>query len=198
MENQSLFRELIESLINQTNGNDGLFVLSENGKIISFSSNTELIKDFAPFCINSKSVLSKLQAYLEKNAMTEAHFDKSYRLIAEIESFVSDIASDVPFDVYESKVSIGGVIKSLGVEIVEDYTNPLEKIFDYMEAIRFLSGDKLFVFVGMRSYFDDEHMLDFFRTIVSHDYKAFFIEPIQRKSLYDEMYCIIDSDLCEI
>lgn len=71
IESQSFFRELIEDINGQLDGEEGKCVISQNGEPMEMSKYAELIDDFAPFEINRKSLLAKLNSYIEKKAVNE-------------------------------------------------------------------------------------------------------------------------------
>ena len=76
-------------------------------------------------------------------------------------------------------------------------TTQCEKILDYMELVRELEREKLFILVNIRSYFNDETMEKFIETVLLHDHKILMLESQSRKRLTRTQRLTIDSDLCE-
>ena len=68
----------------------------------------------------------------------------------------------------------------------------------YMSLVRELDREKLFIFVNMRSYYTDEQMNTFLRTLLGRDYRVVLIESVAREKLSDTKRIILDKDLCEI
>lgn len=95
------------------------------------------------------------------------------------------------------KLSIGGVIKAAGIGIADDYENDLERLLDYMELVRELERDKLFVLVNLRSYYSDADLNTFLDTLLQHAFQVLLIDGASRKLLQNEQRITVDADLCE-
>ena len=78
------------------------------------------------------------------------------------------------------------------------YGNPIEKLIDYMSLVRDLDRDKLFVFVNLRSWFTDNEVSLFVKTVLAHKYRILLIDNCEYPKLENERRIIIDRDLCEI
>ena len=198
IENSVCFRDVISDLYEQSIGCDGICVLSSDDKPIPISKNVELLSNFVPFELSKKSIISKIQSSLEKTAMDEDHYLKTLSLLSEIEKYISDLSYDFSVDISSEKLSIGSLIKAVGLTVREDDQTLIEKIFNYFELIREFEKDKLFICVNMRNYFSDNEMKVFFDSIISHKYTLLMIESHERALLPYEKRTIIDEDLCEI
>lgn len=95
------------------------------------------------------------------------------------------------------KLSIGSVIKAAGIGIADDYENDLERLLDYMELVRELERDKLFVLVNLRSYYSDADLNTFLDTVLQHAFQVLLIDGASRKLLQNEQRITVDADLCE-
>ena len=78
-----------------------------------------------------------------------------------------------------------------------DEKTALEKIFAYMELVRELDRDRLFIMVHMRSYFSDEDMERFVESVCLHDFKVLLLESNAYSRLKNTKRYIVDEDLCE-
>ena len=79
----------------------------------------------------------------------------------------------------------------------EGHRGEVEKILDYMELVREFDRNKLFITVNMRSFFDDELITEFMKTVVSHEYRILMLESNAYLRLTLEKRITIDADLCE-
>ena len=69
IENRCLFRSVIEDISLQISGFTGQSVLSIDNTPVEISKNAEIITNFVPFELNSKSLVSKIiQAFDKKSA----------------------------------------------------------------------------------------------------------------------------------
>lgn len=197
IENKKAFFDLINSVALQTEGLHGDCVLSIADKPVEFSKYADVTVQFAPFELNRKSLLTKLYSFLEKKAQTPENYTETADLLAGLERYALRLSEELPFEIHCQKLAIGPVIKALAPEIEEDDKKPIEKIFAYMELVRELDRDKLFILVNMRSYFSDEDMELFAESVCLHDFKVLLLEPFAFPKLKHTERFVIDDDLCE-
>lgn len=174
--------------------------MSVDDKPIDLAKNSELLSDFVNFDINKKTLLTKLCTALEHTALDGEHYMKTQELLAQIECYIADLAFQFPCDIISTKISVSNILKAVGIEIKNDYTNAmgdLERIIDYMEFVREFDRDKLFITVNLRSFYSDEGTESFIRTCVAHGYKLLMLESQSRSKLPHESRITIDNNLCE-
>lgn len=198
IENQRLLYSLIEDISNQLNGSDGDAVLSRDNVPVDISKNLELITSFIPFEVNKKALVNKIISAFEKTALNEAYYMRTSQLTADLERLVSDIAFDFPCEVECDAVAPSALFKAAGLRVSESYSDPLEKILDYMELVREFDRDKLFAFVNMRAFFSDERMEIFIESVIDHKFNVLLVDSSEHERLNNERRLIIDADLCEI
>ena len=198
IENQKLFRESVEDIKIQLNGEKGRMILSENNTPLDIKKNVELIENIALFDINTKSLLNKIYTKLEKTAMDEEHYYQSNELLGVIEKYIDGVSDDIGYSLDYSKLTIDSIIKAASPRLLYDYEDSLEAITDYMSYVNDLERKNLFVFVNMRSYFSDVEMQRFIKTISSKGLKVLLVETLDRLKMDGSKKLIIDSDLCEI
>lgn len=197
IENKKLFFDVINSMAMQAEGFRGDCVLSVGDKPVEFGKYADLTVQFAPFRLNRKSLLTKLYSALEKTALESENYVKTGELLGELEKYVLQLSEELPFELDCQKLAIGPVIRALAPEIEENDKSPLEKIFSYMELVRELDRDKLFIMINMRSYFPDEEMEKFTESACLHDFKVLLLENCASPELNYTRRFVIDSDLCE-
>lgn len=170
-------------------------ILSDD-KILSIEKYVDLI--LSPFSLelNSKKILNKLNDYLGKNLDNyEEQFNK---LAYSINKFGSELTMLSQYSIIYSEIqNVHQIIKALDFKIDDDL--PVnERIIEYMRLNRDLLGKKLFVFVGLKSYFSDDDVRLFYKDIMSEKFDVLLLEGHQCPYRVDvEKVRIIDSDLCE-
>lgn len=197
IENQDLFFEFVNDIYNQTEKASGKIVLSINDKPVEMFKNVILLTEFIPFDINKKSLLTKIYSCFEKIATDENNYEQTQEIISLISKYTFSLTSDFNYTFDIKQINAQSIIKMTSPFIIDNYSNQIEKVFDYVELVREFEGEKLFVFVNLRCYFSDKDMKLFIDTINSHKQKVFFIESIERTILPYEKRITIDSDLCE-
>ncbi len=197
VENKKLFFDMVNNIMLQADGARGNWVLSILDKPVEFSRYADVTIQFAPFQINRKSLLTKLYTTLEQKALLAENYHETGELLGKIERYVFQLAEDFPFEIDCTKLSIGTIIKALSPEIEENAKDSLEKVFSYMELVRELDKDRLFIMINMRTYFSDEEMERFLESVCLHDFKVILLESSSLSALQNTKRYIVDSDLCE-
>lgn len=197
VENRKMFFDLVNSMTMQIDGSHGDCVLSVANKPVEFHKYADIMVQFAPFQLNRKSLLTKLYAMLEKRSSISENYMKTEELLGGLEKYIFQLSEELPFEIDCKKLAIGPIIRAIAPEIEEGDKSVLEKIFAYMELVRELDRDKLFIMVNMRSYFSDEEMERFTESASFHDFKVLLLENSESPKLkYTKRY-VIDEDLCE-
>ena len=197
IENKKMFFDVVDSMHRQTEGLHGDCVLSISNRPVEFGKYADLTVQFAPFQMNRKSLLTKLYAALERKAQNSETYLKTGELLGELERYILGISEELPFAINCQKLAIGPIIRALSPEIEESDKEPIEKVFAYMELVRELDRDKLFVMANMRSYFSDEEMEKFTESVSLHDFNVLLLESHEAPKLnYTKRY-VVDTDLCE-
>ncbi len=198
IENQRLLRELLQDIHCQINGDSGNAVLSDQDSPLPISRNLELLDCFVPFELNKKALLNKLIGKLAKEAVSEEYYMETRELLGQIESYLMKLSQEVNCTVGFSNITEESLIKSVGVEIPEEYDSLGEKIIDYMELVYELIGKKLFLLYNLRCVMVDEETNMLMKTILDHSFHCIMIENHEYELLEFEKRYIIDKDLCEI
>ena len=197
VENPDFFRHLLCDLYGQLQGDSGKLILSDKEKTLSVSKWVELVDNCIHFDLNRKSLMSKVCAAMERTAVSETFFLKTSELLCALEHYVDELAFELPGDIVCEKCSVSGLLKGIGISLRDDYEDPLERLLDFMELVREFDRDKLFVLVGLRSYFADSRMELFLKSVLEHGYHVLLLDSIAREKLSQEKRLTIDNDLCE-
>ena len=176
LEKPELFLKFVKDIYMQTTGKDGEIVFSENGILIKPSKKVELISTFVPFDINEKRLLNKLNGLIEKEALNEDNYERTMKLMAEIERFVDDVAGFFGFSLNYTGVSVNSLLKMCGAEIEDDSNSEIERVLNYMSIVCDLLGEKLFVFVNMRTFFSEQEMNEFTKMVALRKYYVLQLE----------------------
>ena len=93
IEAPSFFRQFLQDISLQVSGLEGKAVLSQNNMPITFSKFAEVLDSFLSFEISKKSLVSKLQARLEAEALNERNYVRTMQLLGEVEQFIQELLS---------------------------------------------------------------------------------------------------------
>jgi CRISPR type II-A-associated protein Csn2 len=118
-------------------------------------------------------------------------------LLSDVERMVSELSFPFSCSLECTRLSVGAIWRAVGIEITEDYDDPLEKLLDYMELTREFDREKLFIFVNLRSYFPNDKVEIFLKSVIGHEFKVILIDGREYDKLEQEKRVTIDKDLCE-
>lgn len=198
IENQKVFRETIEDLKNQLEGENGSLIISISDKPVTAKKHIELIDSLCPFDINTKQLLNKVYSVIETSSISELNYVKNQELLSLIEQYLDRLGEDNGLYLEYSKLSMDSIIRAVGARVSIDYVSPLEAIIDYMELMNGFDGEKIYFFINLRSYFNDDEILGFVQTINSKGLIMVLLESSERKRVEGTRRILIDSDLCVI
>lgn len=198
IENQDLFTKLLWDLHHQLQGDDGQGVLSEDDAPIPIARYGEVLDVFVPFELNRKTLLGRISAALEREALDESHYEQTVRVMQEIEILMEDIAFRFPCDLVFPKIGIASIIKATGLALRNEEKRIGETVIDYMELVTEFDRSKVFFTVNMRSFVSDAEMQLFAETVLSHGFQVLALESTEHPRLERETRWTIDEDLCEI
>ncbi|MDO4476229.1 MAG: type II-A CRISPR-associated protein Csn2 [Lachnospiraceae bacterium] len=197
IENQELLLRLLSDVQSQIDGKDGRCVVSAGGKVLPFGKMVELHSQFVPFDINKKSILTKAVAEMEDIAVTD-HYEQVAEILTNMEKLLVELSFEMSGEIVSTKLSWTNLLKSVGMEFVEEYSTLAEKLLDYMELVQAYERQKLFIFVNLRSYVNDSDMEMLMETILKRRSHVLFIESHELRKLPCEQRYVVDIDLCEI
>lgn len=197
IEQPQFFRALLQDVDEQINGGRGQAVLSRDDRPLPFDHHAELIDGFLHFQLGRKPLLTKLTNRLEALAVEEENYPRAAQLMGELEKFIMELSMSLPCDIYCSKMSFGGILRAVGVDIAEDQGSDLERLLDYMELTRELDHERLFILVNLRSYYSDAEVEAFFASVLAHEILILPVDSVSRARLKNEQRVTVDDDLCE-
>lgn len=198
IENADAYSELLRDIASSIAGNEEQSALFNNGKKLSFYANAELLSSFFPFELNRKTLLSKIVNAIEKEALTSERYLESMKIVSSLEAYLSSLAEAFDCNLFFGKISPASIIKSSGLEILDDYSSLPEKILDYFEAVREFEREKIFFTVNLRSFLSDSDADVFLRSIVAHEFSVIMFENKNYRTSEWEKRLIVDADLCTI
>lgn len=198
IENQKLFCEVLNDIYTQLQGLEGNCVLSKDNKVLELGKYLEVLTQFVPFDMNRKTLLTKITAAVEKKATEDECFLLTAEVMGRIEKYLLDLCYETNEHIEFSKLTIGTIIKAVGITLADDYDDLGEKISDYMELVNEFEREKLYVMVNLRSYLSDKKTEQFLQTVMLHGYQVLLLENCERSLLSNEKRCLVDANLCEI
>ena len=197
IEEPDFFSELLIDIKKQINNFEGNTVLSVSNEPVSFRKYVELITDPLSIEMNNRVILKKVIAAMEKCGQDAVYYERTQKLLAEIETYINDLRLNFDAEIECHDISFQQILKATELTVADEYSRLVDKIYAYMELIREFEGDKLFIFVNLSSYIGNEQLQEFVNTVIGHSFRVLLIDSHDFERLDKENRLIVDCDLCE-
>lgn len=198
IEDPDFLYELLTDIKRQMDSWNGATVLSIHDEPVSFHKYAELITDPLSVEINNRGILKKVAAAMEKCGQDDIYYEQTQKLMAEIETYINELALNFEADIECHEVSLQQILKAVELTVADEYTSLVDKLYAYMELVREFEGDKLFILVNLSSYIGKKQLQEFADTVIGHSFQVLLIDSHDFQRLENENRLIIDRDLCEI
>lgn len=199
IENPPFFAEIISDIYNQTLRLPGRVVLSNDNTPIEIYKHMKLLTQIVPFDINERTLTSKFYSALKNIAVDEEYYYNTQEMIAKIKQYIFNLYDSFDYDLtIEDDIDISNLFKLFGLKFNEECLSISEKIIEHMLAVTEFEGEKIFVFVNLKSYIPEAELEALYKTAIHHKLKLLLIESTDRALLKHEKKLVIDNDLCEI
>ena len=189
--------EVLMDIKRQIDHLDGDTVLSIHDEPVSFHKYVELVTDPLAIEMNNRTIIKKLLTAMEKCGQDDVYYERTQKLMAEIEAYINDLSLNFDADIEYPDISLLQILKAAELTVVDEYDRLVDKIYAYMELVREFEGDKLFIFINLSSYIGREQLQEFADTVTGHSFQVLLIDSHDFKRLENETRLIIDCDLCE-
>lgn len=197
-ESPRVYRDLLENLWKQANGEDGIFIFSEGTKRKNISKEVECIFNVFSIDINSKKVISKLYSELKEQSQTVLQEETS-ELYANLLEYFDKLLMTVPYNLqFDISTEITSLLKIFNVAVINQNDDILEKIIEYIKALNKICSINVFVFIDLKHYLSEEELRMFYEFVFYEKIQIIIVEPVHTPKLTEEKCCIIDKDLCII
>ena len=199
IESPKTFLKQLQELINQNDGYDGKFILSNEDTIIDFSKNTMIINDLFDIDINNKKVLSKLYEELKEITYCEKFYIRTNNILSDIYSYITELEDELDYCIeFIEDIDIQSLFKIMNIRYEIKSNNFLENIIEYMKIMNRVFRIKIFFVVNIRSFLEDYEMKILVQELEYQDFQVIFMENSEKECILNLRRYIIDKDLCEI
>ena len=200
-ENKKYYRENIIELINQHNGNEGSYILSNDNKEISFDKNSYIITDIFNIEINNKKVLSKIYSSLLKEIVEDisSYNDLSTNIRVYFEKLIFNSSLEIE---QGEEIDMSSLLKLGDFKIHVENDDILEKFLKFLKVLSELCSYKIIFVVGLHTVFTQDEIIEIYKEVCLNKINIINIEYQQFNNLsnenYKEIVYIFDGDNCEI
>lgn len=198
LEDVKLRLPLINELFSQTSGKEGNWLLFENDKSFDLGKKVELILEPLTLTLNNKKVKTKLYQDI-KTIAQDYCFSQGLEVHSQICNYLENMLDKLPYPIkYDEDWDVSEILKAYNVELVEEYDNIFEKLYNYIKLVNTVCGTEIFVMVNIKQYLIDDQITELYKMAAYGKIQLVLIEfSINNKRDCEELY-ILDNDDCVI
>lgn len=198
LEDVKLRLPLINELFSQTSGKEGNWLLFENDKSFDLGKKVELILEPLTLTLNNKKVKTKLYQDI-KTIAQDYCFSQWLEVHSQICNYLENMLDKLPYPIkYDEDWDVSEILKAYNVELVEEYDNIFEKLYNYIKLVNTVCGTEIFVMVNIKQYLTDDQITELYKMAAYGKIQLVLIEfSINNKRDCEELY-ILDNDDCVI
>ena len=200
-ENRKVFRRMVTELDIQCDSGVGPWILNDNDKAFNLDKYSHIILNPLYVDVNSKSLLTKLQNQLTKEAllMTEEVAD----IVNRLHAFYYSLEFGYPLSI-QHKMEMGAaeIIKLGSFNFEFNRKGDVMDLMSYIEVVDTLLSPMIFIMVNLDLVLNDDEINAFYQNILSRQLRlvyfttGFFNREALDKSLINRY--ILDNDFCII
>lgn len=200
LEEQNFFAKYFFELYRQIHGEEGQFVLSEDGCILKINNYMDCIINPYDMNVNTKKILTKVHSEIKSEIHDTGLFLEYEELLVNIHQFASHITEciDTPL-IYDAITDSGQILKLLNFKIAMDNTTRIvEQLVDYLKILSEYTEVRLLVLANIKSYISCEDMKYLQEICAYLKLSILLLENSEGYQIENSKKYIIDKEGCEL
>ena len=195
-ENPIIYYDMVSDLLDADNSH---FILSHKDEPMEFEKHCEIIFNPLELNINCKKNIDKLYLKLIDKMNFNELFILKNQLYLNVVEYINKISFECNYSLnYSDELELKGLLKLLNVSIEDENSCFVEKISNYIKICNELQGEKIYIFINLKSFLSIEQMNSLYKNALYNKYNIVLFENIDRISMSNERKIIIDKDGCII
>ena len=200
-EDRKVFRRMVTELDVQCDGGEGPWILNDNDKAFSIDKYSHIILNPLYVDVNSKTLLTKLQNQLSKEAllMTEEVAD----IVNRLHAFYYSLEFGYPLSI-QHKLEIGTaeLIKLGSFNFEFNRKGDVIDLMSYIEVVDTLLSPMLYIMVNLDLVLNDDEINVFYQNILSRQLRLVCLTTgsLNKEKLDKSLIngYILDNDFCVV
>ncbi|WP_370815518.1 type II-A CRISPR-associated protein Csn2 [Veillonella sp.] len=200
-EDRKVFRRMVTELDVQCDGGEGPWILNDNDKAFSIDKYSHIILNPLYVDVNSKTLLTKLQNQLSKEAllMTEEVAD----IVNRLHTFYYSLEFGYPLSI-QHKLEIGTaeLIKLGSFNFEFNRKGDIMDLMSYIEVVDTLLSPMVYIVVNLDLVLNDDEINAFYQNMLSRQLRLVCLTTGSlNKEKLDKSFIngyILDNDFCVI
>lgn len=197
IENLAYRNQFIQDLFLQSNTNDDEPFYISDGSARNKQLKFETIINPFELNVNQNSILNNVLKIYEE-LIQEKYFELT-ELTNNISNYLNSIALSLPVNIQlDGNLNIKRLIKLFELTVIDESTNLMGRLMNYLQVNIQLGINDLFVFINLKQFLGEEGLNALYEFLLNEEVKVLLLENQVLKGHNREKYFVIDDDLCVI
>ncbi len=147
--------------------------------------------------INNKKLMAKINNYLE-HVLEDDYYEILSKIKMDLSVLGNTLSRECDFDFeYNENIDTMSIIKLLEFKITKGTDNITEVLIRFILLVSKYLKVEIFVLPNMHLYFEANELAEMYRSFVLNGIKVLCLDCVSgQKALENELYHIVDNDLC--
>lgn len=199
IENPIIFSRIVLEFLKQSEGNEGMFVLSKEGKVLKIEEHIFCIINPLELNFNQKKIITKLYSRLKEEIINTELLLENNSIYSDLFQYIENVIDTISYPLtYNTEMDPSALLKLLNVKFEEVQESLVEQIIDYMKIMQQILGKTIVVLINIKAYLSIAELEQLYREAAYQKLNIIILESHLSSSLNNEVRYIIDKDLCEI
>lgn len=195
VEAPKLYRGVIQNLQQSIEEDDEEWIFSDDEKILKKSGILNVVNSILCLDFDSRRIQSAIIEQAYKIAMNEAHFEKTRKLVSDIEAYMYELDWELKYETKVSEIDVKSLLK-LGIGGIGKKENLVECLADYIKISSRVLHNKVLVLIGVSGWFEKDEWEQI--QIVAR-YEEVYLLCIENKEVFGEVNkIVVDLDGCRV
>lgn len=198
-ENPLAFRRLVFDLHSSSEGDGGETVLSLNYNKLECKEYLQVIMNFFALDPDGRRLSNAFQSVLLRTVKEELSVE-TYALNEAISDYLAALSSALQqTSSFTQQDFLPPLLKAIHFRPYVEQVQPLEQLIQYIQLHNSLLGNMCFVLINAKCFFTAEELKEFYKIATYQKWHLLLLEATDTTDRNEEeVYYIIDRDLCEI
>lgn len=196
VEAPKVFRQMVGDIWNQSEGEEGGWILSQSENELSISKVCEVVINPFFLNLNDKKMVTALYNQLKLIAETE-QYEATAEINSNLYAYIDGLISTLPYSMTcDMEVDMSSLFKTYHVRL-DEYAG-IDGIIDYLRLRHQVIGIQVIIWINGKQYMTKEEFEEVYRALSYEKVQLVILEGSQSdRSEYEESL-ILDKDLCII
>ena len=198
IENKIAYREILNDIRNQVNGEYGNFILSDVDKEKTISKEVDCVFNLFELECNDKRILNKIYQEIKQMA-NENMLEEMSEINIYLINFLEKVIGKVPYNLdYDCELDISDILKMYNVRVDIQEESLQEKLVNYIKIMHQVCHVNIFMFANLKQFFSVGELMQIYEAAFYEKVILITVESMYLSKIDVEKYVIIDENLCII